>query len=106
MNAHWSIFKNLIRKIAKCKDKKEENLDFFNKNETEITDVCNLYISVTSDKRLSFKVIFLFQKSTENLLNIFFSSKNIKTGAQILLLTYFHNFNFECTLCPKSVLDF
>ena len=44
-------------------------------------------------KILTFKVIFLCQKSTESF-SIFFSLKNIKKGEQLLLLSYFDNFDF------------
>ena len=34
---------------------------------------------------------------------IFFSLKNMQKGAQLVLMTYFHNFDFKCTLFSKSV---
>ena len=35
-----------------------------------------------------------------------FKKSYIEKGAQFLLLTYFHNFDFECTLFSKSVPNF
>ena len=52
-----------------------------------------------------FQSHFLCQKLTETI-SIFLSLKNIKKGAQLLLFTYFHNFDFKCTLFSKSVPNF
>ena len=38
--------------------------------------------------------------------NLFFSLKNSKKGDQLLLMTYFHNFDFQCTLFSKIVPNF
>jgi hypothetical protein len=47
-------------------------------------------------------VIFLCQKLAESFL-LFFSLKNAKKENQLLLLTYFDNFYFYCTLLLKRV---
>ena len=47
-----------------------------------------------------------FMSKIDGIFLIFFSLKNIKKGAQLLLLTYFHNFDFKCTLFSKSVPNF
>ena len=48
---------------------------------------------VENSKILTFKDIFLRQKSTERF-NFFFSLKNIKKGEELLLLSYIDNFDF------------
>ena len=47
-----------------------------------------------------FQSQFSMSKNTRNFLN-FFSLKNINLGAHFLLLTFFENFNFQCTLFTK-----
>ena len=49
--------------------------------------------SAKSPNLLTFKVNFLYQKSSEAF-SIFFSLKNINLGAHFLLLTFFDNINF------------
>ena len=54
---------------------------------------------------LTFKVIFLCQKSPE-LFWFFFSLKNISLEEGFLLLSFVENFNFWTTLFSKMVLNF
>ena len=49
--------------------------------------------SAKSPNLLTFKVNFLYQKSSESF-SFFFSLKNINLGAHLLLLTFFDNINF------------
>ena len=65
------------------RQKKKENI---HKNIFGLTVVLELKVE-------TFKVIFLCQKSTESF-SILFSLKNIKKGQQLLLLSYFDNFDF------------
>ena len=46
---------------------------------------------------------FFYVKNWRNLSD-FLSLKNIKKEAQLLLLTYFHNFNFKCTLFSIAIV--
>ena len=48
---------------------------------------------VENGKILTFKIIFLCQKSTESF-STFFSIEEYKKGEQLLLLSYFDNFDF------------
>ena len=59
-----------------------------------------LELKVKNSTILTFKVIFLCQKLAESFW-IFLSLKNIKKGDQLLLLKYFDNFDFLCTLLVK-----
>ena len=52
-----------------------------------------------------FSKLFFYVKNRQNLSD-FFSLKNIKKGAQHLLLAYFHNFDFKCALFSKSIPNF
>ena len=44
-----------------------------------------------------------FMSKNYGIFLIFFSLKNMQKGAQLVLMTYFHNFDFKCTLFSKSV---
>ena len=54
---------------------------------------------------LIFKAIFLFQKSAESLQKKF-SLENTKMRDKLLLIPYFDNFDFQCTLFSKSAPKF
>ena len=64
-----------------------------------------LILKVKQSVILNFQVIDLVrQKSAESL--HFFSLKNSKKVDQILSVTYFHKFDFKCTLFSKIVPNF
>ena len=64
----------------------------------------NLVLKVKYSTIANFKVIFLC-RSQQNLY-IFFSLKNTKMGGQLLSLTYFDNFDFQCTSFSKNTPKF
>ena len=65
--------------------------------ENDHKNVLGIWLDLVSNVKYStiliFKVIFLCQKLAESFW-IFFSLKNIKMGEQLLLMTYFDNFDF------------
>ena len=65
----------------------------------------DLVLKVKYSTILIFKVIFLCQKSAESS-RFFFSLNNSKKGDQLFLMTYFHSFDFQCTLFSKMVPNF
>jgi len=62
-------------------------------------------VKVKKCLNLTFKVIFLCQKSFESFW-FFFSLKNISLEEGFLLLSFFENFNFWTTLFSKMVPNF
>ena len=65
----------------------------------------DLVLNVKYSEILIFKAIFLYQKSAESLQKKN-SLKNTKMGDKLLLIPYFDNFDFQCTLFSKNVPKF
>ena len=65
----------------------------------------DLVLKVKYGEILIFKAIFLFRKSAKSLQKKF-SMNNTKMGDKILLIPYFDNFDFQCTLFYKNAPKF
>ena len=65
----------------------------------------DLVLKVKYSKILIFKTIFLCQISAESLQKKI-SLKNTKMGDKLLLIPYFDNFDFQCTLFSKNAPKF
>ena len=65
----------------------------------------DLVLKVKYSEILIFKAIFLCRKSAETFTKKI-SLKNTKMGDKLLLIPYFDNFDFQCTLFSKNVPKF
>ena len=94
----WSYFSNKLLKPTKHRFLICTNLLLSNSFLIEIEFMCLSWVQ--NHQNLIFKVNFLCQKSSESFQK-FFSLKNMKLGAQFLLMTLFAYCNFWSTLFTK-----